>query len=53
MHNHSETQSQGKQPYRTPYVEEIGAVGDVTASGGSPLSDVMPFVDGTAFPPPS
>ena len=42
-----------KKAYSAPKLDNLGKVGDLTLQGNAPLSDVLPFVDNTAYPPPS
>ena len=41
-----------KKTYVAPSVELLGSVAEKTQAGNAPFSDVEPFQDGTAFPPP-
>lgn len=42
-----------KKAYVQPSVELLGSVAEKTQQGNSPFSDVLPFQNGTAFPPPT
>ncbi len=41
-----------KQEYKAPEVVRLGSVAEDTKSGDRPYSDVEPFANNTAFPPP-
>ena len=45
--------SENKNVYVQPSVELLGSEAEKTQSGNAPFSDVSPFQNNTAFPPPS
>jgi hypothetical protein len=44
---------QEKKVYAAPSLQALGFVGDVTAASNAANSDVTPFVNNTAFGPPT
>ena len=44
--------SETKKAYVQPSVELLGSIAEKTQSGNAPFSDVEPFQNNTAFPPP-
>ena len=45
--------SSAKKMYVQPIVELLGSIAEKTEAGSSPNSDQLPFLNNTAFPPPS
>ncbi len=41
-----------KKSYVSPSVLSLGTISEKTEAGAAPLSDQLPFVANTAFPPP-
>jgi hypothetical protein len=44
--------SDTKKPYVSPSVVSLGTMSEKTAAGAAPLSDQLPFLANSAFPPP-
>ena len=44
--------SSSKKTYVQPSVELLGSIAEKTQSGNAPNSDVMPYQDNSAVPPP-
>lgn len=40
-----------KQPYEAPTFEVVGTIHEITKGGSKPWSDVLPFLNNTAYGP--
>lgn len=47
------TNNDSQETYEAPTFEPVGDLHEITKSGGAVNSDVLPFQNNTAFPPPT